>query len=128
MSVCKKDNAPSKITYQGYSHGFKINIIEEIENGQISIRQAARKYGVSSSGIEKWKKKYGNLDKKLRHMGGLSPSQEIERLKKQLAKAEMERDILDTALDILGEEYGIDPKKKYLTQSQKRTLKNIKKC
>ena len=124
MSVCKKDKVPTKITYQGYSHGFKINVLEEIENGQISTRQAAKKYGISTSGIDKWKKKYGNLDKKLRHMGGLSPQQEIERLKKQLKRAETERDILATAIEIIDDELGIDTKKKFLSSSQKRTLEN----
>ena len=31
----------SKPTYQGYSHGLKLAIIERIENGQLSINQAA---------------------------------------------------------------------------------------
>ena len=124
MSVCKNENVSTKITYQGYSHGFKINVVEEIENGQISIRQAAKKYGVSSSGIAKWMKKYGNLDKKLRHMGGLSPAQEISRLKKELQRTKTERDILESAIDIIDEELGIDTKKKFLSSSQKRTLEN----
>lgn len=55
----------SKPTYQGYSYGFKVAIIERIENGQLSINQAAKEYDVSKSGIRKWVKKYGNLDRKL---------------------------------------------------------------
>lgn len=124
MSVCKNENVSTKITYQGYSHGFKINVIEEIENGQISIRQAAKKHGVSTTSIERWKKKYGNLGKKLRNMGGLSPAQEIARLKKELQRVKTERDILDTAIDIIDDELGIDTKKKFLSESQKRTLQN----
>ena len=124
MSVCKNEKPAPKITYQGYSHGYKINVVEEVENGLISQNQAAIKYGVSRSCIQKWIKKYGNLDKKLRHMGGLSPQQEIERLKKELRRAETERDILATAIEIIDEELGIDTKKKYLSGSQKRTLQN----
>jgi hypothetical protein len=52
----------SKPTYQGYSYGFKVAIVERIENGQLSINQAAKEYDVSRSGIQKWVKKYGNLD------------------------------------------------------------------
>jgi len=117
----------SKITYQGHSWGLKISIIEEIESGRISINQASLKYGVSRSGIQKWMKKFGNLDRKLREMGGRSPKQEIAELKKKLQKAELERDILETALEIVEDEYGVDVKKKFLSQYQRDTLKDLKK-
>jgi transposase-like protein len=117
----------AKITYQGYSWGLKISIIEEIENGQISINQASKKYDIGRSTIQKWMNKFGNLDKKLREMGGKSPKQEIEELKKKLARMEMERNILESAIEIVEEEYGFDVKKKFLTPSQKDTLRRIKK-
>jgi len=44
MRKKKSITLSSKPTYQGYSHGFKIAIIESIENGQLSIRQAAKEY------------------------------------------------------------------------------------
>ncbi len=68
-------------------------------------------YDVSRSAIQKWIKKYGNLDKKLREMGGRSPKQEIAELKKKLKKAELEREIWQLAVEILEDEYGIDVKK-----------------
>ena len=127
MKERKMEEQATKITYQGYSWGLKINIIEEIENGQVSINQAAKKYGVSRTAIQKWMKKYGNLDKKLREMGGRSPKQEIAELKKKLRQAELERDILETALEIIEDEYGVDVKKKFLSQYQRDTLKKQKK-
>ena len=69
----KKTIKVDKPTYQGYSYGFKVAIVERIENGQISQNQAAKEYDVSKGSIHKWIKKYGNLDKKLRDMGGKSP-------------------------------------------------------
>ena len=127
MKERKTEEQATKITYQGYSWELKINIIEEIENGQVSINQAAKKYGVSRTAIQKWMKKYGNLDKKLRDMGGRSPKQEIAELKKKLKQAELERDILETALEIIEDEYGVDVKKKFLSQYQRDTLKKQKK-
>jgi len=123
----KNVSQAEKITYQGYSWGLKISIIEEIENGQISINQASKKYDIGRSTIQKWMNKFGNLDKKLREMGGRSPKQEIDELKKKLARMEMERNILESAIEIVEEEYGLDVKKKFLTQSQKDTLRRIKK-
>jgi len=49
-------------TYQGYTNAFKIAIVERVEQGQISINQAAKEYDVSRSEIQKWIKKYGNWD------------------------------------------------------------------
>jgi len=127
MKQEKNVSQAEKITYQGYSWGLKISIIEEIENGQISINQASKKYDIGRSTIQKWMNKFGNLDKKLREMGGRSPKQEIDELKKKLARMEMERNILESAIEIVEEEYGLDVKKKFLTQSQKDTLRRIKK-
>ncbi|HEY4786484.1 MAG TPA: hypothetical protein VIH57_10565, partial [Bacteroidales bacterium] len=77
--------------------------------------------------IQKWMKNYGNLDKKLREMGGRSPKQEIAELKKKLKQTELERDILETALEIVEDEYGVDVKKKFLSAYQRDTLKKSKK-
>ena len=76
----------TKPTYQGYSHAFKMAIVERVENGQLSRNQAAKEYDVCRGSIHKWVKKYGNLDKKLRNMGGKSPEQKIKELQKQLTE------------------------------------------
>ncbi len=122
----KKQNPATKITYQGYSYGLKITIVEEVENGQISMNQAAKKYGVSKSSIEKWVRKFGNLDKKLRGMGGKSAKQEIRELRKKISTLETEKGILESALDIVEEEYGVDVRKKYIPGSQRRILSKIR--
>jgi transposase-like protein len=127
MEKEKVELPATQITYQGYSWGLKISIVEEVENGQVSINQAAIKYGVSRTSIQKWIKKFGNLDRKLREMGGRSPKQEIEELKKKIKLLETERDILETAIEIIEEEYGIDVKKKFLPESLKDTLRRLKK-
>ena len=119
--------ATKKPTYQGYSYAFKIAIVERVEQGHISINQAAKEYDVSRSGIQKWIKKYGNLDKKLRSLGGKSPKQQIEELKKKLAAAEKRALIWEATVEILEEEFKIDAKKKYLSNYQKSVLKNLDK-
>ena len=101
MKQAKNKEQANKITYQGYSWGLKVSIIEEVENGQISINQASKKYDIGRSTIQKWMNKFGNLDKKLREMGGRSPKQEIEELKKKLARMEIERNILESAIEIV---------------------------
>jgi transposase-like protein len=127
MEEKKEQTKAPQITYQGYSWGLKISIVEEIENGQVSINQASIKYGIGRATIQKWIKKFGNLDRKLREMGGRSPKQEIEELKKKIKQLETERDILNTAIEIVEEEYGVDVKKKFLPESLKATLRKQKK-
>lgn len=107
----KKQSLENKPTYKGYSHGFKINIVERIENGQLSCRQAANHYNVSRRSITNWVKKYGNLDKKLRGMSGKSLKQEIAELKRKLKKTEAERDLWKVSVEIIEDELGIDVKK-----------------
>lgn len=122
MRTKKAISLANKPTYQGYSYGFKVAIVEKIENGLISQNQAAREYEVSRGSIQKWIKKYGNLDKKLRNLKGKSPNQKIKELQKQLREAERKVLIWEAAMEIVEEEYGVDVKKKYLTKSQKEAL------
>ena len=116
----------SKPTYQGYSYAFKVAIVDRVEQGQISQNQAAKEYNVSRSGIQKWIKKYGNLDKKLRAMGGKSPKQEIADLKKKLEEAELREAIWETAVELLEKDFNIDAKKKYLDDYQRKLVKKGK--
>jgi len=127
MRKKKRITLASKPTYQGYSYAFKMAILERIENGQISVTQAAKEYDCSRSAIQKWMKKYANLDKKLRELGGKSPQQRIKELEKQLRQAKQQNYIWELAMEIIQDEYGVDVKKKYLTKYQKSVLRNIKK-
>jgi len=127
MRKKKSITLASKPTYQGYSYGFKIAIIERIENGQLSINQAAKEYDCSRAAIQKWKKKYANLDIKLRELGGKSPQQKIKELEKELRQVKQQNYIWELAMEIIQEDYGVDVKKKYLTKYQKSVLRKIKK-
>jgi len=117
----------NKPTYQGYSYGFKVAIVERIENGQLSQNQAANEYDVSRGSIQKWIKKYGNLDKKLRTLKGKSTHQKIKELERKLKDAEARVAFWETAMEIVEEEYGVDVKKKFLTKSQREALTRMDK-
>jgi len=58
---------------------------------------------------------------------GKSPKQEIAELKKKLRKAEKERNLWRVAVEIIEDEFGIDVKKKYLTEYDRNILREIKK-
>ena len=122
-----KKEASKSPTYQGYSYAFKVAIVDKVEQGIFSQNQAAKEYNVSRSAIQKWVKKYGNLDKKLRNMKGKSPKQEIAELKKKLKIAEQKALIWELAVEIVEEDYGLDVKKKVLTEYQKEVLRRLEK-
>jgi transposase-like protein len=110
-----------------YSYSFKKQVIEEIENGQISMNAASIKYEVSRSTLKKWFDKMGNFDKKLRSMKGRSLGQKIKEMKARIDRLEQEKEILSFAIDMISEETGTDMLKKYLPESQKNFRKRKKK-
>ena len=110
-----------------YSYAFKLEIIEVIENGKLSMNQASKVYGVHHSTIGEWMKKYGNFDKKLRGMGGKSPRQEINELRAKLRVSKGENDVLKAVMSILEEEYGEEMLKKYLPESLLKSIPRGKK-
>jgi transposase-like protein len=109
--------------YLGYSYVFKKQVIEEIENGFVSMNQSSLKYNISRSTIQRWFDKMGNFDKRLKAMGGQSARQEIVLLKRQLKVLEQSNEILNYALDMVEEECGIDVRKKYLPELPESTRK-----
>lgn len=115
----------SKPTYQGYSYAFKVAIVDRVEQGQLSMNQAAKEYDVSRSAIQKWVRKYGNLDRKLRGMKGKSPKQEIAELKKKLRQEKRKVLVWEAAMEEVEEMYDIDVKKKLLTEYQRQVLKDL---
>ncbi len=58
-----KDYQYVKRTQKDYSYAFKLSVVEEVENGELGIRSACRKYGIQShSTVTNWLRKYGNFD------------------------------------------------------------------
>lgn len=116
-----------KILMKTYSYSFMKQVLDPIENGQVSINQSAKLHGISRSTIQKWMQKFGNFEKKLKHMGGKSAQQEIKELRSRIKDLEAEKLIYETAFESLDEELGIDTKKKFLPQSLQLFLENTKK-
>jgi transposase-like protein len=113
--------------YYRYSYSFKKQVLEAIENGQISMNAAALKYEVSRSILKRWFDKMGNFDKKLRSMKGKSPGEKIREMKARIDRLEQEKEILSFAIDMISEETGTDMLKKYLPESQENFRKRKKK-
>ena len=103
-----------------YSEAFKLQVIEQIENGTYSHNQASRVYGCSQSTIHGWLKKYGKhhlLNKivRIQTMDEVSRIQQLEKqvaqLKESLADAHIEQKLTESYFELACRELGTDPQK-----------------
>lgn len=133
-----------KRTQKDYSLSFKLQLVEEIEQGHLTKTQAKLKYGIQGdSTITKWLKKYGNFDweNRLSYSMSETPEQKIleleakiKLLEKQKARAEhlAERAdkkviIFDMLVELAEKEYNIDIRKNCTPGLSTSTKNNTKK-
>jgi transposase len=131
-----------KRTQKDYTMSFKLQIVQEIERGKISISDVKIKYGIQSrSTIVQWLRKFGNFDWENQAPLNMpkSPEQQIMELEIKVKllekqKALMERQayvadkkaiIFDMMIDIAEKEYQIDIRKN-LPPEQSTISKNNK--
>ena len=114
----KKIKQAGSYKYYRYSYSFKKQVIEEIENGIISMNQASKKYKVSRSAIQTWFNRMGNLNKRIKALQGMSPREKLRDMDARIKRLEKEKEILSFAIDMISEEVGTDMLKKYLPESQ----------
>ena len=124
---------PQEIRYlkrsqKDYSMSFKLQLIQEIEQGKLSITEARKQYGIQSYGtILNWLRKFGNFDWENQTPCSMSklPEQKIMELEAQVKllekqKAFLERQafvadkkaiLFDMMIDLAEKEYHIDIRK-----------------
>ena len=134
----------TKRTQKDYSLSFKLQLVEEIEQGHLTKNQAKVKYGIQGdSTVTKWLKKYGNFDweHQIPRAMSATPEQKIleleakvKLLEKQKARAEhlAERAdkkviIFDMLVDMAEKEYDIQIRKNYTPELSTSIKKNTKK-
>ena len=106
-----------------YSHSLKLQIVAEIERGELNFKQASLKYGIQgSSTVSKWFKKHSILDwKELPTMSRQkTPEQRIKELETLLAKEKEKVKVLNIAIDIADEMLDTDIRKKYLPEQSNK--------
>ncbi len=100
-----------------YSLPFKMQVVLEVEKGELSYREAQRKYGIQGrSTVLKWLRKHGTLDWNFSNpmKSKPTPQQKIRELERRLKRLEQEREVLNKAIEIADEQLGTDIRKKYL--------------
>lgn len=112
-----KGRAFTKKTQKDYSLAFKLQIINEVEKGELTYKQAQKKYGIQGrSTVLVWLRKHGNLDwiSKIPMKKKSPPKTYISQLEAKIKRLELEKAILNKTIDIADEMLGTDIRKKSL--------------
>lgn len=111
-----------KRTQRDYTLGFKLAVVEEVEKGDLTYKQAQAKYGIQGrSTVLAWLRKHGKLDWTSPRSGLMSkkpetPAQTIKRLEQQLKDAEDRQYLMEKMMEIIDQEHGGSLRKKYLSE------------
>jgi transposase-like protein len=115
---CRKRNGKQ------VSFDFKLYVIDEINNGRISVNYASKKHNLSRSTIQYWMKKLSNYESKSKHV---NQDQEIKKLKERIEALEFikefQQDIIIEFEKVTGQELS----KKYLPEHVANEIQRKKK-
>jgi len=108
----------TKRTQKDYTLALKLQVVEEVESGELSQHAACRKYGIQArSTILTWLRKHGRLNWYQNTCMSKKPAlnKKIAELEKKIKRLEAEKFILNTAIDVADETLNTDIRKKYLS-------------
>ncbi|NLR83064.1 transposase [Chitinophaga eiseniae] len=110
----------SKRTRLDYSLAFKLQVIDEVEKGNLTYKQAQRKYGIQGrTTVLVWLRKHGRLGwQETTSMKKSTPNKQIKELEKRIKILQQEKEILNRAIDIADDQFGTEIRKKYLPLSE----------
>jgi transposase-like protein len=95
------------------SFEFKIFVIDQINNGQISLNFSAKKYNISRSTLDYWRRKLSNYGSKNKAM---SLEQEVKKLRERVEELEFVKDFQQDLIAEFEIVTGEELSKKYLPE------------
>ena len=116
----------SKRTQRDYSLAFKLSVVDQVEKGEFTYKQAQDHYGIQGcSTVLVWLRKHGRLNwsegtPELFKRDGrvdksntkLTPEQRIKALEKELADTKMKAEFFEAVVNVLETDYGVSVVKK----------------
>jgi transposase len=135
----------TKRSQRDYSMSFKLQLVQEIERGRLSVNSACKQYGIQSySTVLTWLRKHGNFDWENQtpaHMPK-TPEQKILELEakvkllekqkafleQQATQSDKKAIIFDMMIDLAEKEYKIDIRKNSLPEQSTNTNNKPKKA
>ena len=120
-------NIKRKRTQRDYTMGFKLQIVMAVEKGDMTYKQAQNIYGIQGkTTVLTWLRKHGKMDWSTNMRLPMShspkaketPAQTIKRLERELEDEQLRNRLLNTVVDILDTEHGMNLRKKYLAKER----------
>ena len=103
-----------KKAYEKVSFDLKLSVIDQINNGQISINHASKVYGISRSTITYWNQKLRSFEQNSKTM---SKNEEIKKLKERIEELEFIKDFQQDIIADFENVTGEILSKKYLPEA-----------
>ena len=124
-----------KRTQRDYTLAFKLSIVDQVEKGELTYKEAQRRYGIQGrSTVLVWLRKHGQQrwssvasSPCMSHLSnpGASkpptPEQRIKELEVQLKDAQEKAQLFEAVLDVLKKDYGVRVIKKPLGKSSRKS-------
>jgi hypothetical protein len=88
----KKITLPGQKKRPVYAYPLKIKVVDQIENGYLSLRYASIKYHVSRSTLMTWRERYGQHPKRMKDKN-LSPEKRLKQKDKRIEELELMLDL-----------------------------------
>ena len=121
-----------KRTQRDYTMAFKLAVVEQVEKGELTYKQAQAKYGIQGrTTVLKWLRKHGRqgwsraassaampIDK---DPMPLTPEQQIKALEVQLKQAQQKAQFFEAVVDVLKKDYGVRVVKNPSGKSSRKT-------
>lgn len=124
-----------KRTQRDYTLAFKLAVVEQVEKGELSYKQAQARYGIQGrSTVLVWLRKHGRQNwGAMAHYGrmsepdpstsspGQTPEQRIKELEVQLKEAREKSQFFEAVIDVLKKDYGVRVVKKPVGKSLRKS-------
>jgi transposase len=140
----EKENQYVKRTQKDYSQTFKLQVVSQIERGELSIYQAQKMYGIQGrSTVTEWLRKYGSFDWENQTPSNMpkSPEQKIMELEAKVKLLEKQKNhleaqvkvsdskaiIFDMMIELAEKEYHIEIRKNSPPEQSKNSVKSTNK-
>ena len=121
-----------KRTQRDYTLAFKLAVVDQVEKGELTYKQAQDRYGIQgASTVLVWLRKHGRQDwqassgskgpqKMTESSKPLTPEQRIKELEVQLKEAQEKAQFFEAVVSVLKRDYGVKVAKKPAGKSSKK--------
>mgnify|MGYP002062244856 CR=1 FL=1 len=125
----------TKRTQRDYSLAFKLSVVDQVEKGEMTYKQAQAHYGIQGrSTVLTWLRKHGRLNWSdsnsiANHQRGvymsskeskITPEQRIKELEQQLAEEQLKAQFFEGVVKVMKEDFGVSLTKKRLASLSRK--------